>query len=166
MNQSSPVTERLRQFAAYGDTAEGRILAQLALTEIERLRAQAATPMRADIEQIISDGWRNGKSSAEVADAVLVEFGNPAQGSWQPMSVLPDVGRKFICLYDDGSGAVMCWRHNDGYIDQDGDDCNLERGKYDRWAYLPDELEFYCETRAEDPMCLTIPSTHSNTEAK
>lgn len=37
MSQSYTVTERLRQFAAYGDTAEGRILAQLALTEIERL---------------------------------------------------------------------------------------------------------------------------------
>lgn len=33
--------ERLRQYAAYGDTAEGRILAQLALTEIERLNGVA-----------------------------------------------------------------------------------------------------------------------------
>ena len=36
---SPDILERLRNFAAFGDTAEGRILAQLALTEIERLRS-------------------------------------------------------------------------------------------------------------------------------
>lgn len=30
--------ERIRLFTAHGDTAEGRIIAQLALSEIERLR--------------------------------------------------------------------------------------------------------------------------------
>jgi hypothetical protein len=77
---------------------------------------------------------------------------------WNTMDTLPDVGRKFICLYNDGSGAVMFWRYDDGYIDQDGEDCQLEGKQYDRWAYLPDELEFWCETRSEDPMCLTLPS--------
>lgn len=36
------------------------------------------TPMLADVAQIISEGWQTGKSSAEVAEAVLREFGNPA----------------------------------------------------------------------------------------
>ncbi|MBO4228036.1 hypothetical protein [Bradyrhizobium neotropicale] len=78
---------------------------------------------------------------------------------WHTMDKLPEVGRKFICLYNDGSGAVMFWRHDDGYIDQEGDDCRLEPSKYDRWAYLPDELEFWCETRAEDPMTLALSSS-------
>lgn len=79
--------------------------------------------------------------------------------AWHTMDQLPDVGRKFICLHNDGSGAIMFWRHDGGYIDQDGDDCLLEPAYYDRWAYLPDELEFWCETRSEDPMTLTLPST-------
>jgi hypothetical protein len=83
-----------------------------------------------------------------------------AKVMWNTMDTLPDVGRKFICLYDDGSGAAMFWRHDAGYIDQDGDECRLERGKYDRWAYLPDELEFWCETRPEDPMTLSLTRPH------
>lgn len=43
--------------------------------------AQTVTPMQADIAQIISDGWSNGKTSTEVAEAVLREFDTPAQGS-------------------------------------------------------------------------------------
>jgi len=43
----------------------------------------AATPMQADIAQIISEGWSNGKTSAEVAEAVLREF-DAAQPSQQP----------------------------------------------------------------------------------
>lgn len=34
------IVERLREFAAYGDDARGRILAQLALTEIVRLQTE------------------------------------------------------------------------------------------------------------------------------
>lgn len=49
--------------------------------ELRQTLNAAATPMLADIEQIISDGWRNGKTSAEVAEDVLREFGAPAQGS-------------------------------------------------------------------------------------
>ncbi|SEE52758.1 hypothetical protein [Bradyrhizobium lablabi] len=36
--------------------------------------ASTATPMRADIEQIISEGWRNGMSPAEMAAKILREF--------------------------------------------------------------------------------------------
>ena len=39
---STDIVERLREFAAYGDSGNGRILAQLAITEIERLRALTA----------------------------------------------------------------------------------------------------------------------------
>jgi len=77
---------------------------------------------------------------------------------WHKLDTLPDVGRKFIALFNDGSGAVMFWRHDGGYIDSDGDDCLFEVDQYDRWAYLPDELEFHCEVRSEDPMSLSVPS--------
>ena len=77
---------------------------------------------------------------------------------WNPISQLPDVGKKFICLFSDGSGARMLWRHDAGYIDSDGDeyDSMPSTVDVDRWAYLPDDLEFWCETRGEDPMTLTL----------
>lgn len=78
------------------------------------------------------------------------------EGQWRRVDALPDVGRKFICLWNDGSGAVMYWRHDHGYIDQEGDEFNeIDWLKIDRWAYLPQDLEFWCETRAEDPMALS-----------
>jgi|KBSMisStaDraftv2_1062788.scaffolds.fasta_scaffold198822_2 hypothetical protein len=52
------IVERLREFAAYGEAGEGRILAQLALTEIERLRGGAATsPDREEVAKIIYDAF-------------------------------------------------------------------------------------------------------------
>ncbi len=74
----------------------------------------------------------------------------PSSAGWFKMDVLPEVGRKFIALYNDGSGACMFWRHDDGFIDQDGDESAALGEGYDRWAYLPDELEFWCESYPED----------------
>lgn len=81
-----------------------------------------------------------------------------ADGSWRTFDALPDVGRKFIALYDDGSGAAMFWRHDVGFIDQNGDDFETIGKGYDRWAYLPDDLDFWCETVAEDPLTLRLPT--------
>jgi len=39
----SDIIERLRQFAAFGDTPDCRIMAQLALTKIEQLEAELAS---------------------------------------------------------------------------------------------------------------------------
>lgn len=75
---------------------------------------------------------------------------------WRPTTEEPDVGRKFICLYNDGSGAVMLFRHDGGMIDSDGDEWPFSLKDFDRWAYLPDELEFACENYAEDPITLHV----------
>lgn len=80
------------------------------------------------------------------------------------MDRLPDIGRKFICLFNDGSGAAMFWRHDGGYIDCEGDEYSSLSNSYDRWAYLPDELEFWCETRSEDSMTLVLPSKKRSAE--
>lgn len=85
--------------------------------------------------------------------------------SWNSFESLPDVGRKFICLFDDGSGATMFWRHDHGYIDHDGDECYvLEHDSYSLWAYLPDGMEFWCEQRSEDPISLSLPSENRQGE--
>jgi hypothetical protein len=77
---------------------------------------------------------------------------------WHTFADKPETGRKIVALYDDGSGAAMFFVHDDGFIDQDGDELpNV--GSCDRWAYLPDELEFWCETRAEDPVIFSRPAT-------
>lgn len=72
----------------------------------------------------------------------------------------PKVGSRFACLWNDGSGSIMYWRHDHGYIDQDGDEITeIDWCKIDRWAYLPSDFSLWCETRAEDPM--SLPSTMS-----
>lgn len=76
-------------------------------------------------------------------------------GGWFKMDVEPEIGRKFIALYNDGSGAAMFWRHDEGLISQDGDDFNWPLTGYDRWTYLPGDLEFWCET-GEEPMTLRL----------
>jgi len=72
----------------------------------------------------------------------------------------PEVGKKFICLWNDGSGCVMYWRHDCGFIDHDGDECaEIDWDKISFWAYLPDGFKFWCEVTSEDPMTLPLPST-------
>ncbi len=66
---------------------------------------------------------------------------------------LPEVGSKFVLLYDDGSGASLYFRHDSGYIDADGDECDaLDENRM--WAYLPAGFEFWCEGACEP---ITLP---------
>jgi len=69
---------------------------------------------------------------------------------WNKPDVKPERGRKVIALYSDGSGARMLFVHDKGFIDSDGEESNMK--ECDLWAYLPDDLEFWCETRADDPV--------------
>lgn len=68
----------------------------------------------------------------------------------------PPIGRKFIALFSDGSGSGMFFRHDDGFIDCEGDESSTLGNEYDVWTDLPQDMEFCCETRSEDPMTLTI----------
>lgn len=108
---------------------------------------------------------REDKGSAQsqprpASPSDCAENGPLHSGGWFRMDVEPKIGRKFIALYTDGSGAAMFWRHDDGLIDHNGDDLSWPLSGYARWAYLPDDLEFWCET-GEDAMslCLTPPPT-------
>ena len=69
---------------------------------------------------------------------------------WQTMDTAPEVGSKFIALYNDGSGAVMFYRHDDGYIDHEGADrTSVDFSKFGKWAYLPAGFELWCEMGVE-----------------
>ena len=115
------------------------------------------------------------QARAEKAEASLVELAGLSQsqpgvsavqqpaspsaqhsGGWFKLDQDPKAGRKFIALYNDGSGAAMFWRHPDGVIDQDGNEGGWPLKGYDRWAYLPDDLEFWCEICPEDPLTLHL----------
>lgn len=74
---------------------------------------------------------------------------------WHPVTIPVLVGRKLIAIYDDGSGAVLLYRHDGGYIDAEGTDCddNWFRLYCGQWAYLPLGFEFWCE-RGNEPMTL------------
>lgn len=89
-----------------------------------------------------------------------IDVSSGSRLGWHTFAVRPEPGRKFIALYSDGSGAAMFFAFDGGVIDSDGDeyyDWNPDDHQYDRWAYLPDRLEFWCEIRSEDPVCLRSP---------
>lgn len=76
---------------------------------------------------------------------------------WISADTLPETGRKVVAIYGDGSGALLLFRHDGGFLNSDGDD---ERDEFwdeciSTWAYLPDDLEFWCEMRADAPFRLT-----------
>lgn len=74
---------------------------------------------------------------------------------WKPLvEDPPPSGCKFIALYSDGSGSGMFWRHDDGYIDCEGDEYTTLSDNYDLWTELPQDKEFWCELRSEEPMSL------------
>lgn len=66
---------------------------------------------------------------------------------------LPEIGKRFIALYNDGSGAKLFFRSIKGYLDAEGDknypDDFLDDYWY--WAYLPNNFKFFCEERSEEP---------------
>jgi hypothetical protein len=76
--------------------------------------------------------------------------------AWSDISTEPEVGRKVIALFDDGSGSMMLWRHDDGYVDQEGDEHSAFPPHLFLWRYLPDDFEFWCETTSE-PLTLKLP---------
>ena len=111
--------------------------------EIKRLET-ALTEARAEIERL--------REAAKGQNAVVNTV-------WNTFVDAPEPGRKFVALYNDGSGARMFYAFDGGVIDCDGDELygfDLAEQSYGLWAYLPDNLEFWCETRAEDPMTLKV----------
>ena len=68
----------------------------------------------------------------------------------------PAPGRKIVAINDDGSAAMMFWVHDEGLIEAEGDECTFDwfKGNFVWWAYIPDSVTFWCETRADDPMTL------------
>lgn len=71
----------------------------------------------------------------------------------------PEVGSKFVALYDDGSGAGLYFRHDGGYISAEGEEADVLSG-VEAWAYLPAGFEFWCEGISE-PVTLPKWSGHS-----
>lgn len=88
--------------------------------------------------------------------------------TWFSANLMPESGRKIAAIYSDGSGVVMLWRHDDGFIDADGDDASEEwwDEQIGLWSYLPDDLEFWCEIRAEDPFHFTLSPEHLAAKAR
>ena len=65
------------------------------------------------------------------------------------VSHTPDVGKKIVAFFDDGSGADLYYRHEDGtYIDAEaieGYSTSLTGLGYSTWDYLPDDFIFAVE---------------------
>ena len=133
------IVERLERQAVNVEN-DGHVSAARAMREA----ATALTEARAEIEGL--------REAAKGQNAVVNTV-------WNTFVDAPEPGRKFVALYNDGSGARMLYAFDGGVIDCDGDELygfDLAKQSYGLWAYLPDNLEFWCETRAEDPMTLKV----------
>lgn len=65
---------------------------------------------------------------------------------WQPITTKPESGKRIIALYNDGSGAALFLVHDDGVLDQDGDEyASVSPDHFEKWAYLPDDFELHFE---------------------
>lgn len=93
----------------------------------------------------------------EIISDAKVAFEKVAQkhSEWHPVTEMPASGSKLVALYSDGSGAPLLWRHDGGYVDQDG--ANFDEswflGHVLWWAYVPEGFRFWCED-CEDPLTL------------
>lgn len=65
---------------------------------------------------------------------------------WNTFETLPEVGRKFIALFDDGSGSEMFFRTEDDAINESGHEYGLDFHNFSHWSYLPDGFKFWCES--------------------
>lgn len=118
-------------------------------------RATEAEAKSALLEQTIQNG-------AEMIRGLTarVEAAEAKDATWRLAYLVsvdePQPGRKIVAINDDGSGAMMFWVHDEGLIEAEGDDCTFDwfKGNFIWWAYIPDSVEFWCETRADDPMTL------------
>ena len=107
---------------------------------------------RDDADEVIADALPGATASPLYA--------SPAEPSgWRPIDQAPDLGRKIVALFGDGSGASMFWRHDGGHIDAYGDEWGELHDHYALWTYLPDSFQFWCEYRSDEPMTLTLPPT-------
>lgn len=97
--------------------------------------------------------------AVEAVEAMRERLAPAEPSGWRPIDQAPDLGRKIVALYDDGSGASMFWRHDGGYIDAYGDEWGELPDHYALWTYLPDSFQFWCEYRSDEPMTLTLPPT-------
>lgn len=103
---------------------------------------------------------RNRRTATNPADVLRMldtALSQPAvedAEGWSTMETLPSIGRKFVGLWRDGSGAKMFWRHDAGFIDNEGDDFRA-LNDIELWTYLPDDFDFLCET-GEEPMMLRL----------
>ena len=107
-----------------------------------RDRASAGLPslIPATFDQRSSAALSAPQQAAPVGDAV----------AWRKAAdVQPEPGRKFVAIYDDGSGAWLGFAHDGGFIDADGDD-HTKMPSAEWWAYLPSGCRLVCEDYPEE----------------
>jgi hypothetical protein len=76
------------------------------------------SPMAADIEQILSQGYANGKTRAEIAEEIRREFDAPAQSAMLPRKLTAENGAK---------AALICEFHEEfTFMDEEGYECTAK----------------------------------------
>lgn len=133
------------------------------VARIAGLIKRGATRPGCTTAKMEADAHREGIAAILSLASARPSPGDPVRAAegvvWTPSSVKPDVGRKIICLYDDGSGAALFYTHDHGVIDSDGDEYAALSSDYSLWAYLPDDFELHCELHSEPgehPMHLPV----------
>ena len=75
---------------------------------------------------------------------------------WHPITEQPQVGKRIVSPYNDGSGAALFLVVDAGpsgeviFVDSDGDEYDkISVASHDVWAYLPDSMTLHFEDRED-----------------
>ena len=85
-----------------------------------------------------------------------------AQGAWKHSHEEPEIGRRHVRLYEDGSGAVLLVRHDTGLLDAEG--CDFEpHSNYPLglWAYTPNGFRLWAEDHGDNRLTVPAPPASS-----
>lgn len=65
---------------------------------------------------------------------------------------------RIVVLYGDGSGGRLCYWTGEVLFDQEGEECEWPTDAGGRWAYLPAEMDLWCEMLEVDPTVFPRPN--------
>lgn len=120
-------------------------------------------------EEMIAAGWidKEDVDPDDIYRAMIAArpAAPEAQGAWKHSHEEPEIGRRHVRLYEDGSGAVLLVRYDTGLLDAEG--CDFEpHSNYPLglWAYTPNGFRLWAEDHGDNRLTVPAPPASSGQE--